>query len=258
MSKFNYDISEHILKAVAKSISDGIGVDFIHSKKQLDTFTNNSTPSMIWDLINTNCNKNLGNNFVCQLIKRKRGMWEFLLIYDKNSKKLISVMRESRLKQILKHPQKYKKHYVAALAQFLNEGLKSSQKKLFNLPKTEDEKKYLSELSKELCEDINSISISDSLYAILSFGSLNGQMSSYSSTFLTQNLELCKEESLQRYIPKDYDMVVNTETPNEIEDIPLTLKPAALKKKQAKKEKVLDIVEVKTLQVCDKIEQNEE
>lgn len=130
------------------------GIDYIHNKKQLSTYTNNSTYSMIWDLINTNCKKNLGDDFVCTIVKKKRGIWEFLIIYDKKNKKLITVMRENRLRQIIKHPQKYKKHYVAALSQFLNTGLKPNQTKLFNLPKTVEEQNYLSELSKELCGDI--------------------------------------------------------------------------------------------------------
>lgn len=93
MKQFDLGISEEILRAVAKSISDGIGIDYIHNKKQLSTYTNNSTYSMIWDLINTNCKKNLGDDFVCTIVKKKRGIWEFLIIYDKKNKKLITVMQ---------------------------------------------------------------------------------------------------------------------------------------------------------------------
>lgn len=259
MKQFDLEISEEVLRAVAKSVSDGIGVDYIHNKKQLNTYTNNNTHSMIWDLINTNCKKNLGEKFICSVLKKKRGIWEFLIIYDKTSKKLITVMRETRLRQIIKYPQKYKKHYVAALSQFLNIGLKPNQAKLFNLPKTAEEQDYLSELSKELCGDIINEIIQDSLYAILSFNSSGGLMTDFKATYLTQNLELSKDVQLEAYIPKDYDVIVAESTQQEVtKDIPLTLKPDALKKKQAKEENPINLIEVKTLDNKDKIENSEE
>lgn len=253
MKQFDLEINEEVLKAVAKSVSDGIGVDYIHNKKQLDTFTHNSTHSMIWDLINTNCKKNLGKDFICSVQKKKRSIWEFLIIYDKQSKKLITVMRENRLKQIIKHPQKYKKHYVAALSQFLNEGLKPNQTKLFNLPKTSEEQDYLSELSKELCSDIIEEIVQNSLYAILSFNSSGGLMTSFKATYLTQNIELSKDIPLETYIPKDYDVIAETVPQIETKDIPLTLKPAALKKKLAKEEAPVDLVEVKIPDMTEEI-----
>lgn len=258
MKQFDLGINEEVLKAIAKSIADGIGMDYIYNKKQLNTYTNNSTHSLIWDLINTNCKKNLGKDFICSVQKKKRGIWEFLIIYDKQSKKLITVMRENRLKQIIKHPQKYKKHYVAALSQFLNEGLKPNQTKLFNLPKTSEEQDYLSELSKELCSDIIEEIVQNSLYAIISFNSSGGLMTSFKATYLTQNIELSKDIPLEIYIPKDYDVVAEKTPQAETKDIPLTLKPAALKKKQAKEEAPIDIVEVKMPDIAEKIENSEE
>lgn len=258
MKQFDLGINEEVLKAVAKSISDGIGVDYIHNNKQLNTYTHNSTHSMIWDLINTNCKKNLGKDFICNVQKKKRGIWEFLIIYDKKSKKLITVMRENRLRQIIKHPQKYKKHYVAALSQFLNEGLKPNQTKLFNLPKTSEEQYYLSELSKELCSHIIEEIVQNSLYAILSFNSSCGLMTSFKATYLTQNIELSKDIPLDTYIPKDYDVIAEATPQIETKDIPLTLKPAALKKKQAKEEAPIDLVEVKIPDIKEETENSEE
>lgn len=258
MKQFDLGINEEILRAVAKSISDGIGIDYIHNKKQLSTYTNNSTYSMIWDLINTNCKKNLGDDFVCTIVKKKRGIWEFLIVYDKKNKKLITVMRENRLKQIIKHPQKYKKHYVAALSQFLNTGLKPNQTKLFNLPKTVEEQNYLSELSKELCGGMTNEIMQNSLYAILSFNSSGGLMTAYKATYLTQNLELSKDIPLETYIPKDYDVIAVETSHVETKDIPLTLKPAALKKKQNKKEAPIDLIEVKIPEIKEKMENIEE
>ena len=42
-SKFNLD--EELLRAVAISISEGVGIDFIDARKQLNTYTKNSSPS---------------------------------------------------------------------------------------------------------------------------------------------------------------------------------------------------------------------
>ncbi len=231
--KFNLD--EGLLKAVAICISEGVGIDFIDAIKQLNTYTKNSSPSLIWDLINSNLKKRLGDDYTC-IYKKLRGIWEFLLIVDKKSKKVITVMRENRLRNIIKHPSKNKKHYSAALA-LLNESLKPKQGKLVNIPLNRDDD-FLQELSQELCAEIEQNMLEESLYCILSFKSSSGVMTAFSANYLTKNLEISEVISLNEYIPKkNYDAIVaDTEKSEDIQDIPLTLKPAAYIKKQAKEE----------------------
>lgn len=233
-NKFNFD--EELLRAVAISISEGIGIDFIDARKQLDTYTKNSSPTLIWDLINSNLKKRLGEDYAC-IYKKQRGIWEFLLIVDKKAKKVITIMRENRLKAIIKHPYKNKKHYSAALA-LLNECLKPRQRKLVNIPLNREDSDFLQELSQELCSEIEQNMLKESLYSILSFNSSSGVMTAFNANFLTKNLEVSKVISLNEYMPKkNYDTVVaDTEKSEDIQDIPLTLKPAAYIKKQAKEE----------------------
>lgn len=232
--KFNLD--EELLRAVAISISEGIGIDFIDARKQLDTYTKNSSPTLIWDLINSNLKKRLGEDYVC-IYKKQRGIWEFLLIVDKKSKKVITVMRENRLRSIIKHPYKNKKHYAAALA-LLNENLKPRQRKLVNIPLNRADNDFLHELSQELCSEIEQNMLKESLYCILSFKTSSGVMTTFSANYLTKNLEISETIPLKDFMPKkNYDaIVVDTEKPEDIQDIPLTLKPAAYIKKQAKEE----------------------
>lgn len=230
--KFNLD--EELLKTIAMSISEGVGIDFIHARKQLDTFTQNSSPTLIWDLINSNLRKRLGEDYAC-IHKKQRGIWEFLLIVDKKSKKIITIMRENRLKDIVKHPYKNKKHYTAALA-LLNNALRPRQHKLINIPLNQDNSEFLQELSQELCAEIEQNMLKDSLYCILSFKSSSGVMTAFSANYLTKNLEISEVFSLNEYMPKkNYDAIVaDTEKTEDVLDIPLTLKPAAYIKKQAK------------------------
>lgn len=245
--KFNLD--EELLRAVAISISEGVGIDFIDARKQLNTYTKNSSPSLIWDLINSNLKKRLGNDYAC-IYKKQRGIWEFLLIVDKKCKKIITVMRENRLKNIVKHPHKNKKHYSAALA-LLNEGLKPRQRKLVNIPLNRDDDDFLQELSQELCTEIEQNMLEESLYCILSFKSSSGVMTAFNANYLTKNLEISEVIPLNTYMPKkNYDAVVaDTENSEEIQDIPLTLKPAAYIKKQAKEEtEAKQSIEIKTTQ----------
>ncbi|MBO5948454.1 hypothetical protein J6Q66_06430 [bacterium] len=232
--KFNLD--EELLKAIAISISEGIGIDFVDARKQLDTFTKNSSPTLIWDLINSNLKNRLGQDYAC-IYKKQRGIWEFLLIIDKKSKKVITVMRENRLRSIIKHPYKNKKHYAAALA-LLNENLKPRQRKLVNIPLNSVDNEFLQELSQELCSEIEQNMLKESLYCILSFKSSSGVMTAFSANYLTRNLEISETISLNDFIPKkNYDAIVaDTKKPEDVQDIPLTLKPAAYFKKQAKEE----------------------
>lgn len=224
-------------------------IDFIDVRKQLNTFTKNSSPTLIWDLINSNLKKRFGDDYAC-IYKKQRGIWEFLLIVDKKSKKVITVMRENRLKNIIKHPYKNKKHYAAALA-LLNENLKPRQCKWVNIPLNRDDNDFLQELSQELCSEIEQNVLKESLYCILSFKSSSGVMTAFSANYLTKNLEISKTISLNDLIPKkNYDAIIaDTEKPEDIQDIPLTLKPAAYMKKQVKEEAEAEqSIEIKTTQ----------
>jgi len=253
-----FDIDEGVLKAVAESISEGIGIDFIDTRKQLNTYTTNSSPTLIWDLINSNLKKKLGQDYACLYVsKKKRGIWEFLLIVDKKSKKIITVMRENRLKQLTKHPFKNKKHYAAALALLLNSGLRSRQTKLINMPINPDDNIYLQELSQDLCSEIEQSMLAESLYCILSFKTASGVITSYNANYLTKNLEIAKEIPLNSYIPKkNYDSIVaDTQKSEEIQDIPLPLKPAAYVKRQAKEDsETKESLEIKTTEAVSSVE----
>ena len=249
MGNDNFNLEEELLRAVAISISEGIGIDFIDARKQLNTYTKNSSPALIWDLINSNLKKRLGDNYVC-IYKKQRGIWEFLLIVDKKSKKVITIMRENRLKQITKHPFKNRKHYTAALA-LLNEHLKPRQRKLVNIPLNREDNNFLQVLSRELCSEIEQNMLEESLYCILSFKSSSGVMTAFSANFLTKNLEIAETISLNGFMPKkNYDTIVaDTEKPEDVQDIPLTLKPAAYMKKQVKEEAEAEqSIEIKTTQ----------
>ena len=159
-------------------------------------------------------------------------------------------MRENRLRDIIKHPYKNKKHYSAALA-LLNDTLKPRQRKLVNMPLNNEDDDFLYALSQELCSEIEQKMLEDSLYCILSFKSFSGVMTAFSANFLTKNLEISEVISLNEYMPKkNYDAVVaDTESQEDVQDIPLKLKPAAYIKKQAKEETDSEIsIEIKTTQ----------
>lgn len=204
MTNSKFDIDEGVLKAVVESISEGIGIDFIDTRKQLNTYTTNSSPTLIWDLINSNLKKKLGQDYACLYVsKKKRGIWEFLLIVDKKSKKIITVMRENRLKQLTKHPFKNKKHYAAALALLLNSGLRSRQTKLINMPINPDDNIYLQELSQDLCSEIEQSMLAESLYCILSFKTASGVITSYNANYLTKKFGNCKRNSTKFLYPKE-------------------------------------------------------
>lgn len=249
MTNDKFNLNEGLLKTVAISISESVGVDFIHARKQLGTFTQNSSSTLIWDLINSNLKKRLGEDYAC-IYKKQRGIWEFLLIVDKKSKKVITIMRENRLRDIIAHPYKNKKHYSAALA-LLNGSLKPRQRKLLNIPLNREDNEFLQVLSQELCSEIEQNMLEESLYCILSFKTSSGVMTTFNANYLTKNLEISETISLNDFIPKkNYDAIVaDTEKPKDIQDIPLTLKPAAYIKKQAKeKTEAEQSIEIKAQQ----------
>ncbi len=232
MKEFNLDFGQNFISAIANSISEAVSYDIKQSKQLLNTHTTNSTPNLIWDLINTNIKNKLGKENV-EIITQKIGLWEFLIVYDKSSNNVLTIMRDARLKLLVRGQNKYKKHYAAILAYRFNKGLqpKARQRTLFVVSSNETEdNKYKEMMSNELCSKFESLG-DNSRYAIISFSASNYQLNSLAVSLFTPKFEPVHKESLDNYIKPSYDSIPDTLELKTTPDIEIKLTQEALKKK---------------------------
>lgn len=238
MEEFNFNISEELKKDISISISEAIGVDLKHAKKQIATSTQNYASTLPWDLINTNLIKKAN----CETITfstKKRGIWEFLLMLDKESNRLITFMREDRLKKILKSSKNNAPHYLNALA-LLNEELKpkTKQTSLFDMSEyttAKYDKEQLAEMLNNLCNDLKQGNPLSCNHIVVTFSSLKGQLCSLNAFALNSSLQLVDTESWSKFIAPTYDSIGEDEHEiAEEKDIPMRLTKEALKKKEEK------------------------
>lgn len=246
MQKIDFGFGDLLLKTIASAISDAVGQDFNDAKKQLGTYTSNSNAGLLWDLINTNIKRKLEQiQIEAECTKTKRGIWEFITLYDLPSFKIISIMKDNRLQEILRHPARYRKHYTAALADMFNHKLEEhvKQKKLLKMPVQKEILEELKKTSFEICSNFG-LQDSEHLYVILGFSSSSGKLTGLKAYFVTPQLELAEEISLSQYIPRDYNMPdedTTNEENEEKEEIKISLTAEAIKRKENNEQQKVDL-----------------
>ena len=127
---------------------------------------------------------------------KKRGMWEILLLYDKESNMLLSFMRENRLKNIRKANQKLQPQYIHALL-MLNQRLqaKAKQQTLFDMEKLDRDDRQLLTMLNSLCENFNEpIMGSIGHHALVVFATNSGQLCSLKAYVLDSDLDIVSEQ----------------------------------------------------------------
>ena len=149
-------IPEDIAKAITNAIENAVGDDIREDIQKNNLSTHNSTPSRIWDYLNTNLRNNLAVTD-CTVADAHRGSWEMLIVYEGVSQTIITFMREKRFSQLQKKQRRRDKmHYVDMLAKQFNSNLKADPQQvcMFEQPEhTFSDQNRLSELVQILLRD---------------------------------------------------------------------------------------------------------
>jgi hypothetical protein len=211
---------------MVQSVQDGLKKYSNQYRNEFNTKTNNGRHFITWDFINTELD--VLPEYKFETIVSKRGMWELVLIYDKETKWLYTLMKDKRLKQLQQSVKKDGIHYLEALASLnadLND-LEYEQLSMFELT-SEDRKDCI---NKTLDEMIHTLKSDVERYALITFADINYEITSISAYIMTEQLEIVSKENWEEYIQAEFDLVINPIEKShivnneEIEDIPLLLK----------------------------------
>jgi len=193
----NYDkISEEVIQKIYQCLFQAVGEDYQEAESHLGLETHISKPFMIWDLINRNLIRVFSDSNVLYSTK-KRGMWEILLLYDKESKMLLSFMKDTRFKDIQKAKPGHQPQYIQALLT-LNADLQAEvkQQKLFDMGKTQDDISQLKTLLESLCMNFVEPVVGDvEHHALVVFSSNYGQITTLRACILDPELDVVSEQN---------------------------------------------------------------
>lgn len=230
--------SPDLIAKIVRCVEDAVGDDIQADVQRNDLQTQNSVPSRIWDLLNTNIIKTLGTED-CIVIKTHRGPWEMLVVFEKSSQCIITFMREKRFAELRKRQrQRHQMHYIDMLARQFNKDLLANQQQLSFIPcKVSDEGK-LAEFVQALLLDLGSDIDIVRHHVLVLFDTVGYQLTSIRSVMVTPSLDIAQgsEQDWSKYIRADESAIVEKLTnPTAPENQPsrglsLTAKAMARKK----------------------------
>lgn len=161
----------------------------------------------------------------------KRGAWNMVPLYDRDTGTIYTVMREERFKEIQrKHSIRKKAHYIDALVQSFNFDLNTEyQMSLF------EEQNFSEEEIKHIVDDIiRGFAIGESTvkrYRTILFEEYNSELTAVRCCILDSSLQIVEEADWSKYIIHKESVVVdNVVDANESHTANIKLKDKAHKK----------------------------
>lgn len=235
-SKHEIRATDGFKSIIAKCLADAVGDDI--KVNSLGLITQNGTPSRIWDLIYTNLHKQFDESDVIA-DKTKRGAWQLVLVFERSTGTIYSLMREKRFTELKKElPSRRIPHYEDALARVVNGSSNPPLGQLSLFPnncKTCFNKNHIKKIVDKI---LSVLSIPNKLvkqHAIILFQSTDYELSSLRCCIIDSNLEIVNEANWSNYIKASESIV-----PDIVHDKTSTyIDPTAgLKYKQKAKDKM--------------------
>lgn len=248
------DISfpSELIAKIVRCVEDAVGDDIRADIRQHDLQTRNSTPSRIWDLLNTNVIKTLETED-CTIAKAHRGPWEMLIIFEKTTKCILTFMREKRFAELRNRQHKrVHMHYIDIMAKQFNKSLLSDQQQLSFLPHTFSDEDRLAELVQTMLHDLEGDAEVVRHHVLVLFETVGYQLTHIRAVMVTPSLDIAQnsEQDWSRYITADESAVVEEvansgSSGNQLtRGLSLTAKAMA-RQKSRPKQKELDIAGAK-------------
>jgi len=200
-----------LIENVSDIISNAIGDDIREDIRSQKLVIQNSTPIRIWDHLYTKlCTKFTGFDIVAH--PTRRGSWDLVPIFERETGFLYVLMRENRFKTLRKEALKRKNvHYAEALARSLNKDLVATQYQV-SLIEVNDEKfdneEYIKKIVLKIFEDLG---IPDNIvkrHALILFNDVNSVLLSLRCCVIDSNLNIVEEANWNEYIKVTESIVV--------------------------------------------------
>ena len=205
-------ITQEFKEKFASAIKDAVGDDIKEDIKINRLVTHNGDSRRIWDFINRNLSK-VYNIDECVANPTKRGPWEMLPVFDKNTGILMTVMRESRFKELGRNKGKRKTiHYMDAFASTLNPNLLPSngEQELFSISESNDRIEEKKKIVENILQDLGASLSIVKRYVLILFESRGFDLISLRACIINSRLEVVDQDDWSSYIDVSESNVVET------------------------------------------------
>lgn len=225
-------LREKQIKDLVRCVFNGIGDDIKQAimRNKLDRSTMNSYAILIWDIIYRNVLKCFENDSDIIVAFTRRAPWNLIVIYDKQTRNIITLMREERLKQIQKDKNGWK-HYLTQLVTELNKQLENQQQTFDDY-----DEDYGKQSVQRICGDLSITPDMVNGHSLVLFSSNDYFLHSIRCVRLNRLLEICEEEDWNEYIGAEESLIVDqAEDVTDKHNDPtngLSLKTKALERKK--------------------------
>lgn len=231
--------SDDFIRNIVSSINSAVTDDIMQDTRQANMNRNsmNSYPSRIWDLINRNvCNAFMYNPEV--IVKyTKRGPWNLIVIFDKATGMLLTLMREERFYEV-KRDSKNHKHYVYELAKMFNADLEIQQQSLLV---SEENIEKIKKSVERICNDLLISTDIIQHHAMVLFSAQDELLHSVRCCMINCNFEECENIFWNEYIGVSESVIVEQTSNNEHKQNDPTMGLGFTPKARKKKLNLLDI-----------------
>lgn len=196
-------------KLIVRCLEDAVGDRLKEDVQRNHLRTHNGDGGRVWDFINTGlCECFDGPD--CMAGITKRGPWEMVLVYERESKRLFTFMREARFAAIQKDmPRRRRMHYLDMLARHLNSDLLAPGQ-IGWFDKTFADEDDLKELVGRLLSTLESDGVIIERHVLVLFESRGYQLTSVRAVMVDTNLNIAAEENWTSNIAAADSIIVDT------------------------------------------------
>lgn len=209
---------------IVQAVQNGLE-QFKEYKLEHKTITSLGSTGTKWDKINTECSYALPK-LKFDVVACKRGVWQLILIYDKDTKHLYTLMKEQRFDELLKSVKENKVHYLEALTMCNADLVEEYREQTTLFEGFNDIKKE--KIDKTLEIMLSKINGEIERHVLVRFTDKEFALSSITASVITPRLSIVTQENWAQYIQPKYDIAISALNEFEVdeEEINLTLKVA--------------------------------
>ncbi len=238
LDHIGFSVSPRIRDCIIQSAYDAVGDLINEDVRRYRLRTRNGNAGRVWDFLNTSLCESLDSPD-CMTYVVNRGPWEMVIVYEKKTKWIYTIMREARFASIRHNtPKRRRMHYLDMFTRHFNSDLLASIGQTHMFTKEFSDESELSELVGKMLYALQTDGAVIDRHVLVLFDSRNHQLTSIRAVMIDSNLDIVAEENWTISIPSTDSVIVETEDHmgNTAKDpnhgLRLTSKAAARKKEK--------------------------
>jgi hypothetical protein len=202
---------EKTVRDIAESIATAVGDEIVEDVQSKRLVTQNGTSGRIWDIIHTNL-FNVFKDSTITARPSRRGIWEFLPFFDKQTGVLYCCMKEKNFKRLTKmETSKRNSHYLAAIAHSFNSDLPDFEQQLCLFPREYSfDERAISQVIGQIMSDLGIPASIVQRHGVILFQNESGQLVSLRCCAINNSFKIVDSQNWSEFIPVMDSVVVET------------------------------------------------